>query len=96
MSKQIETYLRLVDLLRESRRPRSWKPEQDRLLLSHLEDLYEKLDDAEQHLVEAEGWRGWPDQYDARNDALADLMEVLLDAADDGRVSQLPRQPAAA
>jgi hypothetical protein len=71
----VDIYLRMVDLLRESRRSKSWQPEHDRPLLAHLEDLYEKLDDAEQNRVEAEGWRGWPEQYDARMRALADLEE---------------------
>lgn len=92
----IDQYLRLVDLLRESRRSKSWRPEDDRPLLAHLEDLYEKLGDAEQDRVEAEGWRAWPEQYDARMRAPADLEEVLLDAAEDGRVNVLPRRPKAA
>jgi hypothetical protein len=92
----VDLYLRMVDLLRESRRSKSWRPEHDRPLLAHLEDLYEKLDDPEQNRVESEGWRAWPEQYDARMRALADLEEVPLDAADDGRVNALPRRPKAA
>jgi hypothetical protein len=63
---QVELYLRLVDLLRESRRAESWQAEQDRPLLAYLEALYERLSDAEKERVEAEGWRAWPVEYDAR------------------------------
>jgi hypothetical protein len=69
----LKVYLHLVEMLRESRRSKTWKAEHDRPLLAHLEDLYEKLSDDEQDHVEAEGWRAWPDQYDGRMRALADL-----------------------
>ena len=96
MSSTVEQYLRLVDILRESRRSTRWVPEQDRPLLAHLEDLDEELGDGERDVVETAGWRAWPEMYDARIGALANFIELFLDAADDGRSTDLPRQPAAA
>jgi hypothetical protein len=92
--KNLEVYLHLVVALRESRRSPRWKPEDDRPILARLEDLYATLSDTDQDRVEAEGWRAWPEEYDAR--MLRDLEEVPLDAADNGGASQMPRQSKAA
>jgi hypothetical protein len=78
MSSTVDHYLRTVDRLRESRRSNRWSPEQDRPLLALLEDLYEALADAEKEIVEAAGWRGWPEQFDARMGSVAPLQDVPL------------------
>lgn len=66
----VERYLELVDTLRESRRSPTWKAEDDRPQLARLQDLYAKLSDIEREQVEAQGWRGWPHEYDARSATL--------------------------
>lgn len=59
-------YRQLVDELREGRRLPGWKAFDDRPLLEQLEDLWEQLSDEDQLLANQEGWRAWPDRYDAR------------------------------
>ncbi|MBX3270401.1 MAG: hypothetical protein KF729_09085 [Sandaracinaceae bacterium] len=93
MTATIKRYFALVDIMREQRRSPSWKAEDDRVILGQLEDWYAELDDADRALVEAAGWRAWPDRFDAREPA---LIERILDAADDGAVQDLPRMTAAA
>ena len=88
-------YLRLVDVLRESRRSEEWKPENDRPLLARLEDLYSALAEDEQSQVESQGWRAWPEDYDAQRTSCG-FHEILFDAAEDGSVRALPRTPKAA
>ena len=56
----MERFRRFVHVLCEARRLPGWKPEFDRDTLATLEDLYAKLTDEEQELVEAESWRAWP------------------------------------
>jgi hypothetical protein len=55
----------ILDTLRARRADPDWVAEDDRADLALLEDLYAKLSPSEQECVEAEGWRGWPDLYDA-------------------------------
>jgi len=68
MSASYREYLRLVDALREARRVEQEQLDQarEREVLGRLTDLFEQLSEDEQDLANAEGWRSWPDLYDAR------------------------------
>ena len=58
-------YDTLVVSLREYRRA-GGNLETQREILENLEYLYPKLSFQEQAEVNNEGWKGWPDQYDAK------------------------------
>ena len=62
----LDEYNRIVDALRERRRDPSWNPYNDRPVLEQLESLYDMLSPEEQSTANLQGWRGWPDLYDAR------------------------------
>ena len=58
---KLEMYRGIINALRRGRRLPDWKPETDRRILAAAEDLYAELTPAEQEIVEAKGWRSWPD-----------------------------------
>lgn len=64
--KTLENYRHLVDVLRAARRSSKWKAVDDRPKLARLLVLYNLLDEEEQAIVESEGWRAWPAEYDER------------------------------
>ena len=66
MNSPLAIYQQLIDDLRDNRRQPGYTAEDDRELLAKLEDFYEMLTDEERSVVESEGWRSWPDLYDAR------------------------------
>lgn len=74
-------FLAELDRLRQDRRLRGSNAELDRPFLNRLDELYDRLDEDEYELVNGEGWRGWPDQYDARMVAFTGfrVVEVLVD-----------------
>ena len=55
----------LVDQLREQRRLPGSTAEGGRPILEELEDLWELMTDEEHEELEREGWRAWPDLFDA-------------------------------
>jgi len=72
MTDPYRQYLQLGDELREMRRADVAETEL-RPILEALEDLFSELSEAEQETANAEGWRGWPDQFD---DHMESLVEV--------------------
>ena len=66
MTAPYQEYLTIMDQLREARRRFIGDVIGHRPFLDKLADLYEKLTEDEQGRVEAQGWRVWPEQYDAR------------------------------
>jgi hypothetical protein len=67
MTNAYRQYCSLVDQLRELRRGRTSEGAL-RAILQNLEDLFPTLAQGEQDVANQEGWRGWPDLYDARMD----------------------------
>lgn len=69
-SKKLTTFRLLTDALRESRRVMTESEhEQERSeepLLAKLADLIDSMEDSDREIANSEGWRGWPDSYDAR------------------------------
>jgi len=81
-------FRQLVDTLRESRREKSKKADEYRLILGQIEDLVDSMNDDEQEIANSEGWRGWPDLYDER---LRSLIETI-DPDNAACADQPPRQ----
>jgi hypothetical protein len=81
MTDTYRLYLKLVDGLRARRADVGWEPEDDRAELLVLAELFEKLSPPEQRIANAEGWRSWPDLYDAHMEAT--LTEPVALAPDD-------------
>ena len=75
MTETYRLYLRIIDGLRERRSRKEWQPGEDRDELAALEDLFERLTPEEQKLANSEGWRSWPDLYDAH------MEETLVEPA---------------
>lgn len=72
MTNAYRQYCSLVDQLRELRRARTSEGAM-RAILENLEDLFPMLAEGEQDVANQEGWRGWPDLYDARMDQLREV-----------------------
>jgi len=72
MKNAYRRYLQLVDQLREMRRSGVGEPEL-RPILEALEDLFPDLSGSEQETANAEGWRGWPDEYDTHMESLVEV-----------------------
>lgn len=66
MSPAVEAVRAEIDRLREDRRRRGHAPVLDRPFLDRLDDMFDGLTSEEFLAVNGEGWRGWPDLYDAR------------------------------
>ena len=65
MSEPYRLYIKIVDALRARRAKPDWVAEDDRANLALLEDLFGELTPEEQQQANEEGWRSWPDLYDA-------------------------------
>ena len=65
MSEPYRLYLKIVDALRAKRAKHDWVAEDDRSDLALLADLFGDLTPAEREQANEEGWRSWPDLYDA-------------------------------
>lgn len=72
MTDAYRQYLQLVNELRDMRRSGTGEREL-RPILEALEDLFHELGEDEQETANAEGWRGWPDEYDARMEQLVEI-----------------------
>lgn len=83
-------YLIISHLLRSKRKRRDWRPEQDRHLLSILDDEYQLLSEAEQKEVEAHTSL-WPEAEHTLIDDAEIWIDTDLDAAHDGPVATPPR-----
>ena len=66
MSPNLILFLTLVDALREARRVSGHDASDDRPLLDQLAELVDAMDEKDQDYANGEGWRGWPDLFDAR------------------------------
>lgn len=55
-----------IDRLREDRRRRGRDPLADRPFIERIDAMFDGLSDDDYAVVNGEGWRGWPDLYDAR------------------------------
>lgn len=67
MDSILNTYRKLVDDLRETRRRLSLEERNNPRVLSimdELESMYDQLSYEEQKIVSTEYWMGWPDLYD--------------------------------
>jgi hypothetical protein len=70
-----DTIRGLVGQLREGRRANNQGIKEERLLLEQIGELVEKLEEEDEdqwEIINNEGWRGWPDLYDAH---MAKLMQ---------------------
>lgn len=63
MTSKLDRFRELTTELRKGRRDAR---DRDRHLLDELAGLIDSMEDHEQEIANAEGWRGWPDLYDAR------------------------------
>lgn len=59
-------YNRLVTVLRDRRRSPDWDVDGDDPILEALESLWWKMSVEERTIVNNEGWKGEPEEYDAR------------------------------
>ena len=66
MSSAVEAVRAEIDRLREDRRRRGSNFAFDRPFLDRLDDMVDGLAADEYDVANSEGWRGWPDLYDAR------------------------------
>ena len=88
MSDRLEEFRVLVDALREARRLPSRKALEDRPLLDKVALLADAMDDDQREIADREGWRGWPDLYDARMKQQVEEM----DPDDTARAGDPPRR----
>ncbi|MDP3220425.1 MAG: hypothetical protein Q8S73_40400 [Deltaproteobacteria bacterium] len=91
MSGAHDKYLELVGVLRDARRSPSWAAPDDREILGVLEDLFDQLTPEEQDRANGEGWRGWPDLYDAYMEEHP-MRERALDIHDPRTLGAPPRE----
>jgi len=63
--KPFETYVVLLDKLREWRRQPNWRVEDDEQLLRDSMTVWLTLTGVEQKFADSLSWMSWPDQYDA-------------------------------
>ncbi|MHB8876960.1 MAG: hypothetical protein ACYC8T_24960 [Myxococcaceae bacterium] len=92
MTTSMQRYWSLVDALRAQRCVPGWKPEDDRVLLERIDEVFETLDDDSQTVAHAGSWRGWPDEY------LEHLERELIEDVDpdDGAAATRPPRRMAA
>ena len=67
-SQKLNQFRDLADKLREQRRLSlsARNLAYERNLLDQLGDMFDGMNDDEQEVAAGEGWRGWPDLYDAK------------------------------
>lgn len=88
MSDRLEEFRVLVDALREARRLPSRELLEDRPILDRVALLVDAMNDEEREISDGEGWRGWPDLYDARMKRQVET----IDPDDPSRAGDPPRR----
>ena len=91
MSEKLDKFRSLVDGLREARRVSIRKGQHfyDTVLLNDINVLVDEMDDDEQEIANNEGWRGWPDLYDAH---MSQMMIEDVDPDDPSKAGNPPRR----